>query len=177
MEKEKEIKVIPYTEVDGIATFRDSQIKDLYHQVWEEGLGEVVFSDGSVQNEDHWLDLMKYGPCKLHLCFYGEDVASVVWLNRIETTHCYVHFLFFKKFRGNPIIYEIGKKFFELVFSYGFEVVMGLLPSSNKVARRYARKLGFEELGEVPGILWDQREQTAVPGTFVHLTKERFNAL
>lgn len=170
---EREIRIVPYTEVDGIYTYRDSDIKALYNKVYTDGAGETVFFDGSIKDADHFVNLMKSPHTFLHIIYVDKKIVAMAWINRIELTHCYCHWLFFKEAWRDSIIYDVGQYLLNyLVHQYGFEVIMGITPQFNKLALRYLTRLGLESLGTIPGILYSAKEESAIPGTFMYITKE-----
>lgn len=170
---ERQIKIIPYTEVDGIRTYRDSDIKALYEKVYRDGSGDTVFFDGSIRHADHFLELMKGPHNFLHIIYVDQKIVAMAWINRIEETHCYCHWLFFKEAWGDTIIYEVGQYLLAyLIDRYGFEVIMGITPNFNKLALRYLKRLGLQEAGTIPGILYHAKNDEAIPGTFMYITKE-----
>lgn len=176
---EDEIIIMPYIELDGIRTYSDTQVKALYQKVWDEGLGEDLFHDGSIKDADHFVQLMKSPWNFLHVIYVGEKVVAVSWVNRVEETHCWCHFVFFKEFHGDSIIYAVGNKYLNyLLDTYGFEVIMGLIPATNEHALMYVRGLGWKIMGSVPGMLWSRAEEKPVDGVIVYVNKEMLaNAL
>ena len=63
------ITIMPYTTIDGVPTFRDSEIRDLFMQMQSRGLAETVFTAGDIRTANDFLSAMKYGEHSLRdLC-------------------------------------------------------------------------------------------------------------
>lgn len=166
-------KHIPYTQVDGVPTFKDSEIIGLYQRIWDEGLGPTLFHDGSIKNAAHFLQLMKGSGTILHVVVEedGHPVA-LWWLNRIEQTHAYCHFCAFIELFATPDTKKIGKDAMKICFDgMGFKVIMGMLPSTNVIAIRYLGKVGMHVLGTVPNLMHTESGD-GVEGTILYITRE-----
>jgi hypothetical protein len=169
------IHIMPYTSSDGVPTYRDSEIREFYNQVIEEGWGDIVFFDGSIQGQNHFLQKMKpnqWGESQnmLHIVYYKGIPAAMVWLNRFEKTHCYVHWLFFKA--GRRVTKEIGIAVLEFLFNnYEVETLMGITPSFNKLALRFLKSIGLTSSCEIPGILWSSKKGKAIPGHMMFINR------
>ena len=112
-------KLMPYTRIDGVPTFRDSEIMDLYDRMVSDGTSETVFSDGSVNSRDDWLRSMTSGDNKLYVMkivdagdpgrgilsayprpegIENGSAALVLWLNGFEGKVARMHWACFKEF-------------------------------------------------------------------------------
>jgi hypothetical protein len=166
-------RFVPYTTVDGIPTFKDSDILGLYRRVYEEGLGDQLFYDGSIKDEQQFLQLMKSPGAILHVVLAPDDhPVAMWWLNRLERTHATCHFTLFVELFGTKDRVPIGKEAMRICFDHlGYEVIMGMTPSDNKFALGYARKVGFKEVGEVPHYLWS-KEGHSITCTMQYITRK-----
>lgn len=165
--------IVPYTTVDGVPTFKDSEIAVLWDRIWEEGVGNSVFFDGTIKDRDHFIDLMAGNNNFLYLIYYHAELVAMFWINRIEKTHCYCHFTCFKNVWGTQIAIDAGKIGIDCCLNIlGFDVVLGLLPAKNRRALRYLEKVGLKVVGTIPNILWDNMEKRSIAGILVRMTRE-----
>lgn len=106
--------------------------------------------------------------------FVGTDPVGVAWLNNCNGGRAFAHFLFLKKAWGE-IAGQAGKIGLDYWFSFKvgdeplFDVILGLIPSDNKRAVRYARRLGFSVLGDVPKMF--RFDDVPHSGTVVYLAR------
>lgn len=171
--------IIPYTELDGIRTFNDTVIKDLYRRMVEEGTAKRVFFDGSVSNEEAFLNMFKHNP-ENHLFVIKTDgePAAIAWLNGVRNYTATAHFCLFKRVWGKKGI-EVGKRAIQFFLNmkdwdgrYYHDVITGLTPSCNRLAVRWIQKIGMKILGEIPNVIWDAENQESVPGVISYITRE-----
>jgi len=169
---------MPYCEIDGVSTFRDSEILELYDRMVKAGLAETVFSDGQINNREDWLQAMKSPENFLYVVYVGTGIAFLVWLNRVETRKAQVHFCgFFKVWRIGSV--KIGKQVLNILMNkrdsggnYLFDVLTGLLPSSNKPAIEYMQKCGWKIIGELPFGTWNNKKQKSESAVMSYYARE-----
>ncbi len=174
------IKLIPYTEIDGIKTFKDSEIMGLYDRMDKEGVAEVTFSDGSVINRSEFLDMAK----NVGFFTVSTDVETVgfVWVTDIYMRKAQVHFCFFrshKEWAKKGV--EIGKKTASSLINlkdgngYVFDVLLGITPKSNVPAVLWLHRIGLKKLCEIPNGVFSAKENRSVPAILWSLTRENNN--
>lgn len=169
----KRIHIMPFTNVDGIRTFRDSEIEGFYNRIIKEGWEDVVFYDGTIRSGKHFCAIMKDGRSILHVVYYRGLPAALVWLNRFEQTHCYVHWTFFKCVSNFKAHKEIGEAVIKFMFDeYEIQLLMGITPSFNKLALRFLKSIGLKTYGEIPNILWNEKKGKAIPGQMMFINRE-----
>ena len=66
------LRLEPYTSVDGVPTFRDSEIMALYQRMEAEKTAEMVSGDGSVKSAEQFLRLARQPSLHFSLAFLGE---------------------------------------------------------------------------------------------------------
>jgi hypothetical protein len=101
---------IPYAEhVSGI---EDHTIRCLYERTFDEGIGDTLFNDGSIQNAEEFLKSMKSPGTCFFIVVRNVDRAAVGfwWLNRLTKTHAWCHFVAFKEMWGTEHTVPIGKE-------------------------------------------------------------------
>lgn len=105
--------------------------------------------------------------------FLGTDPIGVAWLNHHSGTKAFAHFLFLRKAWGEHTL-KAGRVGLEYWFSFKvgdeplFDVILGLIPSDNRRAIGFVRRLGFSVLGEIPKMF---RFGDTLSGTVVYLAR------
>ncbi len=103
------LKIIPYTEVDGIKTFRDSDILDLYGRMVKDGTADTVFYEGTVSTREEFLASIKNRGTLLFILKVDDKIVGFTWLNRFENRTAHNHFVAFSEVWGKETV-EIGKE-------------------------------------------------------------------
>lgn len=148
------MKMTPYTRFDGIPTFRDSQIMELFDLMVSDGTDKVVFSDGFVTTRENFLAFSK----TVTMFIVEEDgPIAVGWVNGVENNIGRAHFCFFSKVWGRAD--DIGKQFVSYVINVtGLDMLVGYTPSKNKRAVEFAIRCGSVLAGELPfGSIYEGR--------------------
>jgi hypothetical protein len=160
-----------YQHIDGIPTMRDSDILNLYIKCVDEGLSGLLFHDGSIRNEYEFLDYVKTPGCIFCTITLTGKPFGFFWLNRIEETHAYCHFTAFPEFWGDSRTVEVGKIAMSKCLKE-FDMIMGMLPSTNHFAINYLKKVGLHVIGTAPKLMWSEADQKPVEGTLLYITAE-----
>jgi len=162
------VNLMPYCEVDGIATFTDSEILGFYDRMVKTGTAEIVFTDGKINCREDWLRAMKSPENFLYVVYADKKVVALVWLNRVEIKKARFHYVgFFKGWKKGSV--KIGRQVLNILMSkktsdgYLFDVLTGLTPSSNKIAIKYMQLCGWKIVGELPFGAWDYKEKRSEP--------------
>lgn len=170
-----QFKLVPYAKVDGIPTFKNSELADLYDQLVEEKLVDILLHDGSINTPEQFVQYLTEAKDNLFYVVLDTKVnqpAAIFWVNRIEQTHCYCHFCVFKKWHGSGVTVQMGRLAMAHLFSIGFHTVMGMLPESNRAARDYLLRVGLKDVGKVPNLIWSKDKNAPVAGHLMYITKE-----
>lgn len=170
---------IPYFHVDGVPTFKDSQIMELWHRMEREGTAKRVFYGGTVLSAQDFLAYMK--DPENHLWVFVEDGKPVAffWLNNFEGRTARIHFCAFKAVWGDQAR-KIGADALKLCLEDRdgegplLDCLIGYTPAKNRLVRRFIREIGMETVGEVPALLFDAQEEQGVKGLIVSCTRENF---
>jgi len=173
------IKIKPYCAIDGIPTFKDSEVKGFYGRVERDGLKDIVFMHGDIPNAETFLEEMnRAGGSSLFVVYANELQAGLIWLNHFEGRSARVHFTSFSEAWGMDTV-QIGRNAIRQIMymtsnsgEYVFDVLLGLTPSRNVRALRWLEKVGLKKAGEIPFCMWDANQQMSVPGTLMYLTRQ-----
>jgi len=144
------IKILPYMRLDGIPTFRDSELIAMFNRMVSDGTIGTVFPDGSVSTHDQFIDFIK-GPNKLVLVAKVDGIPAMwAWIDMAELDMARAHFCVFSDHWGKDSVAvgtEMTKKAKEIM---GVSILVGFVSSKNKKAINFAKQCGFKESGELP---------------------------
>lgn len=175
----KEITLMPYTKRDGIPTFRNSEITNIYSRVIEEGWGVAMFDDGYINDAQDFSRYITSPNVMFWGVYYEEELIGFCYVNRIEKTYAHLHFGFFKKWWGrSEVINAAGQQALEmlLIKEYEgkpmFELLIGVYPSWNVHVLAYVHKFGAHTVTTVPHLVWSESQGKSVEGTIVSITRE-----
>ncbi len=85
------------------------------------------------------------------------------YLTSFEGGTARLHFCNFKAAR--PVLAELGRLVLNWCFeTFEFQSLIGIVPSFNGGAIRFAREMGGREMGRIPGACWVERLKRAVSG-------------
>ncbi|WP_319759571.1 hypothetical protein [Maridesulfovibrio sp.] len=169
-------EMIPYVERNGVRTFSDNYMKDLYERCVDEGHAETVFYEGTVRTADDFVTALKKSICWV---VAKDDVAlAVVWLTRHEGRFARFHFIIFEdclrkeirklgRFALNSILHMTTRS-----GEFCYDLLLGYIPVRNKGAINYVLKSGAHFVGEIPNGAWIAREGTSEPVMVVSVTRE-----
>jgi RimJ/RimL family protein N-acetyltransferase len=166
-------KQVPYVVMDGVPTFKDSDLKKIYEKIQLQQLIVTLFHDGSVNNEADFIQMVK-APGTLFWVIMDQDSNPVAiwWLNRLTKSHAWCHFVLFKEAWGTSKSDALGKEAMQICFEkLGFNVIMGMIPASNKFGLRYLERVGLKHLGVVEGLLWSSKFEAPVDGVILKISK------
>ena len=173
---EKRVNLLPFITVDGIPTFADSEILGLYERMELDGTAPVVFSDGEIREAKGFLSAMKSGLNALYVIYVDEEESGIIWLNRFEARFARCHWCLFSNQWGEQSI-AIGTETLRIIISikdqnenFMWDMLMGIVPSSNKRAVEYCEKCGGAISGEIP--FASMSEGKSVNGTIIYYTRE-----
>jgi hypothetical protein len=171
--------IVPYCEVDGIPTFRDSDVMGFYERIERDGFRDIVFAGGDIPSKEAFLREMKRpGAVMLFVVYVGDLQAGIIWLTHFEAKTCRVHFTSFSESWGMDTV-AIGREAIKQILymtsadgCYVFDALLGLTQADNVRAIRWLEKVGLKKVGTIPNALWNANQQMSVPGTLMYLTRQ-----
>ena len=174
------VKIVPYTHVDGVPTYRDSEIRDLYNMVSESGYGSI-FNFSDIITPEIFLSEMKKHDTFLHVLYINDTLAGIAWLNRIENRMARLHWSTFSGISIKDKL-TLAIRLCELILhmkddsdEFIFDVLVGYTPSTNSRAIQFCVAAGGHIAGEVPNLLWSNSESKSVPGTIIYYIRGNAN--
>ncbi len=170
------VKLIPYIEVDGIKSFKDSEVMGFYDRMVEEGTAETTFSDGSVRSRGEFLSMAKN--CGFFAVSCKSEVVGFVWITDVYMRRAQVHFCFFRTSKdwGKDGV-EIGKRTASVLINlkdkngYIFDVLLGVTPIDNLPAVMWLHRIGLKKLCEIPNGVFSAKEKRSIPAVLWSLTR------
>ena len=170
------IKIVPYCEVNGIRTFQDTEICNLYFKMLTHS--ENIFVDGSVRNADDFLYMFKYDRNELYVIYYQNKIAAFCFLNHFDGRSAQIHFCIFKQYWGK-VGRDFGRELLTKLLntkdqdgSYTLDVILGLVPFKNKHAYGYAQRVGGKFVGLIPSAIWNEEKQHSENASLFYFIRE-----
>ena len=164
------MEIIPYMQIDGIPTFRDSEIKGLWEKLEQEGIPRTFSRSSYFKCSEDFLYEMK-NHNSLYVVMEEKQLVGVFWLNHFQEKFCQIHYWFYRKWWGQTE--RLGREIFSAIFSWGvFDGLYGILPKDNSLAVRLAKKCGWKEIGVLPFGFYDEKEKVSKPSVIIYLTKD-----
>jgi len=170
------ITLLPYTEVDGIRTAADSDIKRLFDRTVEDGTEKIVFYEGTIKTADQFLHMAKSRNALFYLVIIGTETIGYIWFNRLENKTAHYHFCSFKEYWGKNE--EIGKHILPTVLGwknkkggYLLDLLIGYIPIWNKRAIAFSLKCGGKSAGTIPNAIWNGETQKSEDAVFIYYTR------
>jgi hypothetical protein len=149
-------EIVPYTHIDGVPTFTDSDLMSFYDQMKSDGTVDDVFAQGDARNRFEFLDLVKSPGNIFHVVLSpGEKkVFGVFWINRFEMKTARMHFCVFKEFwKLSDELIKVSAEYIYNLSANGFPlftVLIGVTKSSATHVINYICRNGGSIVGEIP---------------------------
>lgn len=172
-----DFEMVPFGEVDGIRTYKDSEILELYRRVMAES-GAQMFRDRSIADGPAFLRMAKAQGTAFHVAYVRGQVAGCVWLTHFHDRLAQVHFFIFREFWGQDAS-GLGQHCLrELIHKrcndgeYWLDMLLGLTPADNRLAVRFAKKCGWKQLCELPYGTFNADTGKSSPAILSAVTRE-----
>lgn len=174
-----ELKVICRDDLIVTATVTDVLLAQAYIQMTREGTLETVFYEGVPTLADFMADCLTPGKRVTGGCFRNipgkpPEFCGIGWVynpvrmgrhTRADTGMC-----FFKSQTRKTDNLKFGQMLLEVFFRhYNIDALFGFTPEPNKLALRYAQKLGMTIHGPIPDYCTWKGDM--VPGWISHISK------
>lgn len=178
MDKE-DFKILIYDHFNGIPTFKDSDILDFYNRIVDNDLDQFMFSDGTIEDGNKFLNLVSKNQILLFVLMYKKEYVGVVWLNRFQGKKAQFHYCAFKEFHGHKELKDIGTETLKRVLNWKYnngeflvDVVIGYVPITNKAANTYTKKIGGIKVGIIPHSRWNKQKAETEDTILYYVTRE-----
>lgn len=139
---------------------------------------QILFAGREVEDAANFIKLARADSSVFFVVVLGTEPAAITWLNGWEGYCARIHQCFFKEYYGQAlsIAREVAGRLFKIKRIDGTPMVktlIGLTPTPNRLAIRFAKKSGFKTVMEIPDSCTWRGE--SVPGLFSYLSVEDFN--
>jgi hypothetical protein len=164
-------QILPYALNDGIPTFADSQLGKIYDQIVKEEK-DYIFSDGMISDEKSFVEMAKSERTAFYVVYHGEKPVLVVWLNRFEGAMARLNFCSINGV-SREIKISAGRYIINRLTEKAFDLLVGYVPETNRMAIEYVKACGAKVLGAIPNLVWDDREKKSKPGVVLYYEGQR----
>jgi hypothetical protein len=173
-------KLKPYQIVDGIPTFKDSELIRLLERAKEERLFPLVMYNVDPEiNPAAFLQMYKGASGRLlWLVFYDDELAGWVWLDDMTNRTARSHFCLFRWVSKGKLSEEIGRDMFWQLFSLKFrngvmlQVIRAEMPGFNKPGLWFLENIGLRAIGEIPNAAYRFSTDSFFPMVYLYATKD-----
>ncbi|WP_300456618.1 hypothetical protein [Desulfobacula sp.] len=170
------ITLLPYTEIDGIRTIPDSDMKKFYDRTVKDGTDKTVFYEGTISNRDEFLSVMKSPGVLFYVVMIGTEPVGFTWLNRFENHTARNHFCGFSEVWGQAV--GIGKEVISTLIhmkdndgKFIFDLFTGFIPGWNQYAIKFCLQCGAKSAGIIPNAIWNKEKQKSEDAFFIYYTR------
>lgn len=139
--------LVPYIDRDGW-TLTDDMIRHAFEESSQ--TIPIVFSE-KVRSADQFLTYTKH-PGNLFVFAFNDEnnMVGYAWLNSICDNYAFAHFNMFPCIWGKSTK-DLGVQILDYWRSFKmFDLLLGLVPTSNQKAINYVQKLNFQQVGIIP---------------------------
>ncbi|HEX9972294.1 MAG TPA: hypothetical protein VGD14_09505 [bacterium] len=173
-------RLLSYTEIDGIRTAADSDIKKLWERTVADGLDKIVFYEGTIWNAEQFLKMVKHPGAAFYFIFDGVDNIGYVWLNRFENRTARQHFCVFKEYWGKTL--DVGKFVLDEIMNmknqdgeFILDLLTGFVPVWNEKAIKFSMKCGGKTYGTIPNAIFNGHTGKSEDAFFIYYTRGAVN--
>jgi hypothetical protein len=169
-----------YKAIDGIPTFRDSEVAHLFEKAKEERLLPLV-----MYNVDPATPISAFvrmftigGGRLLWLVFYDGKLAGWGWLDDITNRTARSHFCLFRWVSRAKLSEEIGRDMFVELFNLKFrneitlQVIRAEMPAFNKPGLWFLENIGLKAIGEIPNAAFRFSTGKFCPMIYLYATRD-----
>lgn len=140
----------------------DEQLSNIYEAARREGVLGLVAFDTAVDEEGFLLFARRVEVFGSGFDDQGRPLGFF-YLTSFEGSTARLHFCLLAA--GRPHRQFLGRAVIDWCFkTYELESLIGVAPSINRGACQYAREMGGQEMGVIPGLCWIDRLKRSVGG-------------
>lgn len=153
-------------------------VQDIYERIRREGTANRVFYDGSIQSAEAFVELIFQSGTLPFLVFLRGEPAAFIWVNGVEGRAGRGHFVLFRNAWGREQSRCVGRFMFAWLLSqkdadgYLFDVIVGVTPASNVLARKWVLECGAEQVGVLPYFAFMARTGTTEDAIITAATRD-----
>lgn len=169
-------ELVPYMEWDGVRSFPDSFMENLFERMVVEGKVSTVLYDEDTHDSGSFVRLLKTSVC--WLVIQHEVVVGLVWLTHQESRFARMHWVVFdtcprrEMFHMGRFVNSSILNMKDKAGNYIYDMLLGFVPTANKVAIKYVQKCGGKLCGEIPNGAWIACRGRSESVAAISLTRE-----
>jgi len=171
--------ILPYMTVDGVPTFRDSDLMNMFDKVERDGTVDAIFFDGSVKTREGFAAMMKRPGVQFYGVYVEDSAAPVgfIWLDMFMQKTARGHFCAFSEYWGDA--YKIGHEVLVRLLTmkdregnYVLDAAYGFAPEDNEMAMIAAKAAGSKVGGTIPNAIYCESDGKSHPGVILYYTRD-----
>jgi hypothetical protein len=164
--------LVPYVEVDGVRTWRDSQILALLEQSERDGSLPVIYYGNKGYTHKDFLKKIKAG-CGTEFSVVKKDNKEVGWifLDEMRWKKAQLHMCALREFWGSRELVDIALDIIALLMKR-FTLITACIPEDNPRAIQFAEKTGWKRIASIPKYFYNHDGDYALAGIMFIITKE-----
>lgn len=171
--------IVPYMRIDGVPTFKDSYIMEMFDKMERDGTIEMVFFDGGVKTREEFLSFVRRPGIQLYeVSVKDSDVpVGFIWMEMFTKRTAFGHFCAFSEYWGDA--YKIGHEILVILMSmrnsagdYVLDAIYGFTPIDNTLALGALEAAGFKRAGILPNAFYYASLGRVCDGVMVYFTRE-----
>jgi len=165
---DREFIIIPYVQLDGIWSLKDSEIGIIFDRMIAENTLKRVFYDGKTTEKSQFLALCK-SPDQVGITAWRTEKDPILfsWVNGIVNGRGFIHFCGFKSCSARIIIRAAHAMI--KILAGQFDCLVGITPENITEAVHLSKMAGFHVLGTIPSLLYLFYEDRRVGGVISFL--------
>jgi hypothetical protein len=170
----------PYRTVDGVPSFKDSEIVQLFERAKAERLLPLVmYNCDPDMSAEAFLRMYKGSTLRqLWLVFYGDDLAGWIWIDDLASRTARSHFCLFRWVSQGRLSEEIGRDMFRQLFDTKFKsgatlrLLRAEMPGFNKPGLWFLENVGMKSIGQIPNCAYWVTTDRYYPMFYLYATKD-----
>lgn len=174
--------IVPYMYIDGVPTFKNSDIMKLFDRMKSDGTLSITFFDGVIRTRKQFLSYMRQLGIYLYVCYIKGDVNPMgfVWLSDFGHKTAHGHFCIFREYWHDA--YHIGHEILVTLITmkdregnYVLDAIYGITPTSNKPAIRAITNAGMKIVGTLPYRAWNDSKGKSEDAILSYFTRSEIS--
>jgi RimJ/RimL family protein N-acetyltransferase len=163
----------------GKYSIPDQEMVAMFEVMQANKIDERTFGRQVIKHEDAFLSLVQNPKNVVHVVYNenGQESLALAWLNGFGCNYAMGHFCCFPVAWKNGLAREAIKNSLKYWFSFKryennmlLDVIVGQIPSDNKMAINFSKKIGMVEVGKIP-LIASGNAKTGV--TVMYITREQ----
>ncbi len=173
------VSLIPFCRLDGSPHFSDIHLAQVFRRIVREETVSRVFYDGSIVNTSDFIRFFKNHDREIFFVEHNGREVGFFWLEKFRHKTSFINYCFYREYWGENALH-ISRVSIDFLFErkdchgeFLIDMLLGLTPSTNKLAIKFLLKNGMTVLGKMPKMLFDVKKGTNVDGVFSYKQRSK----